>query len=115
MITIKLKEIIAIGRPVRRTQGRWSTMGAGECFPISSCSSSLPPCPSEGEREVPWPGSLDRRGRGHLDAESRSCEILQSPLPCEDSTYYATESSICSGRHLPKSTQTPPTPPRNAT
>ncbi|KAK9515064.1 hypothetical protein VZT92_025735 [Zoarces viviparus] len=49
---------------------------------------------------------LVRRGRGHLDAQSRSCEILQSPLPCEDSTYYATERSICSGRHLPKSPRT---------
>lgn len=31
-------------------------MGTAEWFPISSCSSSLHPCPSEGEREVPWPG-----------------------------------------------------------
>lgn len=49
---------------------------------------------------VPSLLQLVRRGRGHLDAESWSCEILQSPLPCEDSTYYATESSIWSGRHL---------------
>lgn len=46
---------------------------------------------------------LVRRGHGHLDAESRSCEILQSPLPCENSTYHNAETSICSGRHLPKS------------
>lgn len=57
---------------------------------------------------VPSLLQLVRRGCGHLDAVSRSCEILQS-LPCEDSTYYATEKSICSGRHLPKS----PPPPRH--
>lgn len=48
---------------------------------------------------VPSLLQLVRRGRGHLDAASWSCEILQSPLQCEDSTYYATEKSICSGRH----------------
>ncbi len=46
----------AAAHPQRRTEGRWSSMGTTECFPISSCSSSLPPCPSEGEREVPRPG-----------------------------------------------------------
>lgn len=56
---------------------------------------------------VPSLLQLVRRGRGHLDAGLRSCEILQSPLSCENSTYYATEKSICSGRHLPKS---PPGP-----
>ncbi|MEQ2193723.1 hypothetical protein XENOCAPTIV_011258, partial [Xenoophorus captivus] len=56
---------------------------------------------------VPSLLQLVRRGRGHLDVVSRSCEILQSPLPCENSTYYATEKSICSGRHLPNS---PPSP-----
>ncbi|TNN73320.1 hypothetical protein EYF80_016483 [Liparis tanakae] len=59
---------------------------------------------------VPSLLQLVRRGRGHLDAASRSCEILQSPPPCEDSTYDATERSICSGRHLPESPPTPPTP-----
>jgi len=57
---------------------------------------------------VPSLLQLVRRGWGHLDAVARSCEILQSPLPCEeDSAYDATERSICSGRHLPKS---PPPP-----
>lgn len=32
---------------------------------------------------VPSLLQLVRRGRGHLDVVSRSCEILQSPLPCE--------------------------------
>lgn len=35
---------------------------------------------------VPSLLQLVRRGCGHLDAVSRSCEILQSPQPCEDST-----------------------------
>lgn len=46
----------AAAHPLRRTEGRWSSMGTAEWFPISSCSSSLPPCPSEGEQEVPRPG-----------------------------------------------------------
>lgn len=46
----------ACAHPLRRTEGRRSSMGTRECFPISSCSSSLPPCPSEGQREVPRPG-----------------------------------------------------------
>lgn len=50
---------------------------------------------------VPSLLQLVRRGRGHLDAASRSCEILQSSPPCEGSTYYATEKSICLGRPPP--------------
>lgn len=57
---------------------------------------------------VPSLLQLVRRGRGHLDAASWSCEILQSSPPCEDSTYYATEKSICSGRHPPKKKKLPP-------
>lgn len=37
---------------------------------------------------VPSLLQLVRRGCGHLDAESWSCEILQSPLPCEDLLCY---------------------------
>ncbi|CAL8256356.1 unnamed protein product [Boreogadus saida] len=40
---------------------------------------------------VPWFLQLARRSCGHLDAALWSCEILQSPLPCEACTYYATE------------------------
>lgn len=37
---IRMKD--AAAHPLRRTEGRRSSMGTAECFPISSCSSSLP-------------------------------------------------------------------------
>lgn len=53
---------------------------------------------------------LVRRDCGHLDSLSWSCEILQSLLPCEEDSYYATERPIWSGRHLPEWTLPPSQP-----
>lgn len=60
----------AAAHPLRRTEGCWSSMGTGEWFPISSCSSSLPPCPSQGEQEVPQSGSVGKHSEGEEEVSN---------------------------------------------